>query len=120
MFRLFDELESVEMHNNIIVTNGTGGPNVMRANAAEFMWVNGVNISGSNNWVMNGATNVPTQWTGTIMGASPGLTNLTSDPRPAAGSPVIGAGNAQPRRGRPGSRFRARSGRPGFIRRCAR
>ena len=31
VFRLFDELESVEMHNNVIVTNGTGGPNVMRA-----------------------------------------------------------------------------------------
>jgi len=94
VFRLFDELESVEMHNNIIVTNGTGGPNVMRANAAEFMWVNGVNIAGSNNWVMTGATNIPTQWTGTVSGASAGLTNLTSDPRPAAGSPIANAGNA--------------------------
>jgi hypothetical protein len=94
VFRLFDQLESVEMHNNVIVTNGTGGPNLMRAASAEFMWVNGTNIAGSNNWVMNGATNVPTQWTGTIMGASPGLANLTSDPRPVAGSPLIGAGNA--------------------------
>ena len=34
VFRLFDGLESVEMHNNVIVTNGTGGPNVMRANAS--------------------------------------------------------------------------------------
>jgi hypothetical protein len=96
VFRLFDELESVEMHNNVIVTNGTGGPNVMRANTSEFMWVNGMNIAGSNNWVMNGATNVPAQWTGTIMGASPGLANLTGDPRPAAGSPLIGAANASP------------------------
>jgi len=94
VFRLFDELESVEMHNNVIVNAGTGGPNVMRAAAGEFMWVNGTNIAGSNNWVMNGATNVPTQWTGTIMGASPGVANLTSDPRPVAGSPLIGAGNA--------------------------
>jgi MYXO-CTERM domain-containing protein len=93
VFRLFDELESVEMHNNIIVTAGSGGPNVMRAVAAEFSWVNGVNVAGSNNWVMTGATNVPTQWTGTITGASPGLTNLTGDVRPVAGSPVIGAGN---------------------------
>jgi hypothetical protein len=94
VFRLFDELESVEMHNNIIVTNGSGGPNVLRAAAGEFMWVNGTNIAGSNNWVMTGATNIPTQWTGTVMGASPGLANLTSDPRPAAGSPVVGAGTA--------------------------
>ena len=28
--------------------------------------------------------------------ASPGLVNLTSDPRPAAGSPVVGAGKANP------------------------
>ena len=41
VFRLFDELESVEMHNNVIVTSGSGGPNVMRADADEFMWVNG-------------------------------------------------------------------------------
>ncbi len=93
VFRLFDQLESVEMHNNVIVTNGAGAPNVMRADASEFMWVSGVNIAGSNNWVMTGATNVPTQWTGTISGASPGLTNLTADVRPVSGSPVVGAGN---------------------------
>jgi hypothetical protein len=96
VFRLFDQLESVEMHNNVIVTNGGGGPNVMRAAAAEFMWVNGTNIAGSNNWVMTGASNVPTQWTGTLMGASPGLANLTSDPRPMTGSPVVNAGAANP------------------------
>ena len=94
VFRLFDELESVEMHNNVIVTNGSGTPNVLRAAAGEFVWVNGTNLSGSNNWVMSGATNVPTQWTGTVTGTSPGLTNLTDDPRPVAGSPVLGAGNA--------------------------
>jgi len=97
VFRLFDQLESVEMHNNVIVTNGTGGPNIMRAAAGEFMWVNGTNIAGSNNWVMTGATNVPTQWTGTLMGNSPGLTNLTSDPRPiVSSSAVVNAGAANP------------------------
>ena len=96
MFRLFDQLESVEMHNNIIVANGGSGPNVMRADASEFMWVNGTNIAGSNNLVMNGATNVPSQWNGTINSASAGLVNLTSDPRPVAGSPVVGAGKATP------------------------
>ena len=50
VFRLFDQLESVEMHNNIIVTSGSAGPNVMRAAASEFIWVNGTNIAGSNNW----------------------------------------------------------------------
>ena len=96
VFRLFDQLESVEMHNNIIVANGGSGPNVMRADATEFMWVNGTNIAGSNNLVMNGATNVPSQWNGTVNSASAGLVNLTSDPRPVAGSPVVGAGKATP------------------------
>jgi hypothetical protein len=96
VFRLFDQLESVEMHNNIIVTNGTGGPTVVRAADGEFSWVNGANIAGSHNWVMSGATAIPSQWTGTVQGASPGLTNLTSDPRPTAGSPVINAGVASP------------------------
>src|SRR5688572_4915300 len=36
VFRLFDELESVEMHNNVIVTIGSGGPNILRAAAGEF------------------------------------------------------------------------------------
>ena len=35
---------------------------------------------------MTGATNVPTQWTGTVTGTSPGLVNLTGDPRPMAGA----------------------------------
>ncbi len=96
VFRLFDELESVEMHNNVIVTSGSGAPNVLRAATDEFTWVNGEHLVGSNNWVMTGATNVPTQWTGTVTGASPGLTNLSDDPRPVAGSPVLGAGNASP------------------------
>ena len=96
VFRLFDELESVEMHNNVIVTSGSGAPNVLRAATDEFTWVNGEHLVGSNNWVMTGATNVPTQWTGTVTGTSPGLTNLSDDPRPMAGSPVLGAGSASP------------------------
>jgi hypothetical protein len=70
IFRLFDELESVEMHNNVIVVNGAGAPNVMRANSTEFVWVGGTRrISGSNNWTTTGAMNVPTEWTGTLSGA---------------------------------------------------
>jgi hypothetical protein len=94
VFRLFDELESVEMHNNVFVTNGNGGPDLMRAASGEFSWVNGTNIAGSHNWVSNGAKNIPTQWTGTVQGASAGLASLPNDPRPNAGSPVIDAGAA--------------------------
>ena len=120
VFRLFDELESVEMHNNVIVTNGTGGPNVMRANAAEFMWVNGVNIAGSNNWVMTGATNIPTQWTGTITRRVARAHEPDERSAAGGGQPGRRRGQRQPRRGPPGSRSRTRSGRPAFTRRCAR
>jgi hypothetical protein len=95
VFRLFDELESVEMHNNVF-TSASGAPNIMRADPSEFKWVDGTNIAGSNNWIKTGATNVPSQWTGSVMGSSPGLTNMTSDPRPVAGSPLIDAGDPSP------------------------
>src|SRR6185503_6192119 len=54
----------LKREDSVIVTNGTGGPNVMRANAAEFMWMNGEQIAGSSNWMMSGATNIPGQWNG--------------------------------------------------------
>ncbi|MCC6336395.1 MAG: hypothetical protein IT380_20715 [Myxococcales bacterium] len=93
VFRLFDELESVEMHNNVIVVDGTGAPNVLRANAAEMQWVGMVRrLSGSNNWLPANATNVPMEWTAMISGASPGLANVAmNDPRPVVGSPLIDA-----------------------------
>ena len=94
VWRLYDLLESVEMHNNVIVVNGTGGPTIMRAVSGDFMWVSGTNIAGSNNWVASGATSVPSQWTGTITGTSPGLASLTADVRPIAGSPLVDAGAA--------------------------
>ena len=94
VFRLFDRLESVEMHNNVIVVNGTGGPAIMRAVAGEFMWVNGTNIAGSNNWVSSGSTNVPSQWTGTIRVRRPGSPASPATSRPVAGSPLVDAGAA--------------------------
>ncbi|MEW5737824.1 MAG: hypothetical protein AB1938_02800, partial [Myxococcota bacterium] len=93
VFRLFDELESVEMHNNVILLDGAGTANVYRANAAEMQWVGGVSrVSGANNWLPTGAINVPVEWTGTIFGASPGVASVPLDPRPMMGSPLLNAG----------------------------
>ena len=94
VFRLFDELESVEMHNNVMTVDGTGTVNVMRADAMEMRWVGGTRrVSGTNNWVRTGATNTPAEWVGTVTGADPGLTMLASfDVRPLMGSPLINAG----------------------------
>jgi len=41
----------------------------------EAIWSAGEQIAGSNNWVMSGSTNIPTQWTGTLSGSDPLFTN---------------------------------------------
>lgn len=102
VFRLFDELQSVEMHNNVIDTAG-GTARIIRAIDSgadpELVWTNGRQIHGSNNWVRSGSTFVPTspEWSGTITGASAGFVDLANyDLRPAAGSPLLNAGNGTP------------------------
>lgn len=95
VFRCFDTLESVEMHNNVFYRSG-GGVNLMRTVDAGWVHDTAV-IAGSNNWVYQGAANVPAQWTGTIQGTDPGfLEYAAGDVRPASGSPLVNAGNAEP------------------------
>ena len=91
VFRLFDGIESIEMHNNVIYRPG-GGVNMMRT--IDARWSTGAElIAGSNNWVMSGAANVPAQWIDTITGSDPGFTNFSgNDVRPAAGSPLVNSG----------------------------
>lgn len=93
VFRLFDGLDSIEMSNNVL--HRTDGPlNVMRS--VDAVWSTGIElIAGANNWVLTGAANVPTQWTGTLTGNDPQFVNLAGgDLRPAAGSPLVNAGSA--------------------------
>ena len=90
VFRLFDGIESVEMHSNVFYNPG-GAVKVFRD--AEAAWVSGQLIGGSNNWLQSGAMDIPSQWTGTVTGASPGL---STDDFPQAGSPVIDAGDPSP------------------------
>lgn len=95
-FRLFDSLESVEMHNNVFArASGTGSP-VVRT--AEAVWKSGTEqICGQDNWVLEGLTAVPSQWTGTKTGTDPGFIDLAGDDfRPAAGSPLANAGTLTP------------------------
>jgi hypothetical protein len=96
VFRLFDSLESVEMHNNVFYRpDGTGAP-IIRTVEAE--WTTGVAvIAGQNNWVQSGASQVPVQWTGTIAGEHPGFADLPGgDVRSAPGSPLANAGTSNP------------------------
>lgn len=72
IFRLFDDILSVEMHNNIIWRDS----GVVRAvREVEALWVAGSQVSGSNNWIKTGATFLPATWTNTLSGATPDFSN---------------------------------------------
>jgi hypothetical protein len=76
VFRLFDTLQSIEMHNNIFYRSA-GGVNMIRAAEGEMAWSTGKAVyAGSKNWVVTGTTNIPKEWTGTITGANPGFVNF--------------------------------------------
>jgi hypothetical protein len=113
VFRLFDGIESVEMHNNVFAIDGSGVVNLVRTTEAN--WSTGSTlIAGSNNWVATGASNVPTEWIGTLQQSGPGLVDLHgNDVRPIAGSPLIDAG-ATTTSGPPGYPFPSPLGAPGF------
>jgi len=76
VFRLFDTLQSIEMHNNIFYRSA-GGVTIIRAAEGEMAWSTGKAVyAGSNNWVVTGSTTIPKEWTGTITGANPGFSNV--------------------------------------------
>lgn len=87
VFRLFDGLESVEMHGNVFVRRGGGNVTLIRD--AEASWVGGRTIAGTNNWVPSGTT-VPSEWRDTLVGADPGFVDLaTLDLTPASASSAV-------------------------------
>jgi hypothetical protein len=95
VFRLFDGIESVEMHNNVFYRPGGGAAPLVRT--AEADWSTVETIGGQNNWVHSDLTAVPSQWTGTIKGTDPRFVNYSSgDLRPATGSPLADAGTSLP------------------------
>lgn len=96
VFRLFEGLESVEAHNNVIWRSSPGELRIERI--VEAVWAAGSRrVAGSNNWINNGATNVPAEWTGTLSGLTPAFMDAANhDYRPAPGSPLLAAGNGAP------------------------
>jgi hypothetical protein len=95
VFRLFDGLQSIEMHGNVFYRPSGGVVDVVRQVEAD--WTNGEQIAGSSNWVLLGATHVPSQWTGTLSGTQPGFQNVaTNDLRLTPGSPLVNAANPNP------------------------
>jgi hypothetical protein len=113
VFRLFDGIESVEMHNNVFAVIGNGTVNLVRQVEADWSTGNAL-VAGSNNWVLAGAMNIPPAWTGTISGADPGFVNLAAfDVFPSDQSPLVDMGNGQ-LSGPPGYVFPAPLDAPAF------
>ncbi|MBN1297256.1 right-handed parallel beta-helix repeat-containing protein, partial [bacterium] len=102
-FRLFDGIESIEMHNNVFYRS-SGGIDIIRT--VDATWSTGSElIAGQNNWVLSGTSDVPVQWTGTLFGTDPGFMNFTTDDlRPGTGSALTDAG-AETLSGPPGYPF---------------
>jgi hypothetical protein len=87
----FASVESLEMSNNAFFKVGGGGVEIVKDSDAT--WVSGRLVSGQNNWVASASTGVPSEWTGTIQGADPGLANVTGrDVRPLVTSPLLDKG----------------------------
>lgn len=94
VFRLFDGLESVEMHNNVFL--GLDGGTVDLVRTAEAAWTEGRQIVGSYNWVGDDAANVPEEWTNTRTGSDPEFTDLDGwNLTPTEDSPLRNAGTEQ-------------------------
>ena len=92
-FRVFDRIETLEMHNNVFHRVGGGALTVLRT--AE-MGEPAALITGSNNWFPT-SSEVPGDFSGSRFGADPGFVNLDgNDLRPAASSPLVDQGQANP------------------------
>jgi hypothetical protein len=91
VFRLFDELESVEIQNNVFHNPG-GTLSFMRT--LDATWITGQPvIAGRANWMKTGATDVPAQLTETLFGTDPGLVAIVSGNLfPTETSPLVNAG----------------------------
>jgi hypothetical protein len=76
VFRIFDGIQAVEAHNNVLYASAGGVIRVERT--VEAVWANGRQVGGSNNWIPTGATFVPAEWTGTIAGSNPGFADVAS------------------------------------------
>lgn len=95
VFRLFGGLESVEMHNNLIFCPEGGSFKIRRE--IEAVWSSGSPvIVGTNNWLGQGAADIPAQWQNTVTGVDPLLVGSPLDPRPLASSPLVNAGASSP------------------------
>lgn len=96
VIRFYDEIDAFDASNNVFVRLGGGAFRIIRDEAS---WVRGSpTIGGSKNWVPTAASEVPSTWTSTLTGSTPGLTMTTTltslNVSLAANSPLRAAGTA--------------------------
>jgi len=95
VFRIFDGIQAVEAHNNVIHASAGGTIRVERT--VEAVWTDGRRVGGSNNWVRSGSTFIPAEWTGTITGTNPGFANVAAlDLTPVPGGALHDAADMAP------------------------
>jgi hypothetical protein len=94
-FRLFDGLESVELSDNALYRQGGGAVTVLRD--SEATWTHGRQIAGKNNWVTQGSTSIPSTWTSTRQGTTPGFVDVAGrDVRLTSASALRDTGTSSP------------------------
>ena len=102
VFRLFEGIDALEFHNNVIWRDGNAALTLVRAAAAEVEWASGAaKVTGSNNWISSGYTfnpgNLVHSVSSTLTGAAPGFSNdAANNLSPASGSPLLDAANMMP------------------------
>jgi hypothetical protein len=90
VFLTFNDLESVEAHNNVFYSQ-SGGLRILEDDA---YWTGGSQlVTGAHNWLSEGASQVPEGWTATLIGDDPQLSDLAAgDLSPGEGSALVDAG----------------------------
>lgn len=95
VFRIFDGIQAVEMHNNVIDVLGNGVARIERS--VEAVWTSGRQIRGGNNWVKQNSSFVPAEWNATLKGSAAGFVDpATRNLQLAAGSALRNAGSDTP------------------------
>jgi hypothetical protein len=88
VFRTFNRVDSVEVHNSVFFGEGGG----LRMLDDEAEWVGGSQlVSGDHNWISEG-TDVPARWAATVTGTDPALADTDGmDLLPSEASPLVDA-----------------------------
>jgi hypothetical protein len=81
--RLFDGIESIELHNNVFHRPSSGSFTLM--SSGDVTWTHGEQVVGSNNWIRQGTTGIPAALQQTRLGSDPQFADLSQfDLRPAS------------------------------------